>query len=83
MYDINLLILKGKYYIAKQKYLQKNIIFKSFLNGIKYDLNVEKYICTKNNTMPVFTKKYGVLYDILCNEWTYFYMLCYYQSKIE
>ncbi len=68
MYDINLLILKGKYYIAKQKYLQKNIIFKSFLNGIKYDLNVEKYICTKNNTMPVFTKKYGVLYDILCNE---------------
>ena len=66
-YDINLLILKGKYFIAKQTFLKKRIIFNSFINTVKYDLDVEKYICERNHGMNEFNTKYSKLHNILCN----------------
>lgn len=66
MDEVNLMILKGKYFIAKQKFLKKNILLTTFMNTLKYDLNIEKYICDKNNKLDLFTKRYGKLYNILC-----------------
>ena len=62
---LNYIILQGKWYIAKQKYIGKLVDFYMFLIELKYKLKIERYISASNNKTKLFNSKYGMLYFAL------------------
>ena len=62
---VNCVILIAKWYIQKQVYLERRIDFYDFLVTLKQHLQVERYICTNNNKLNVFTKKWSHVWDKL------------------
>ena len=62
---INFCLLHAKKFIARQKFLKKDVFFYSYQVELKFKLEVEKYICTRNNKLILFELKYGAIYDSL------------------
>ena len=63
--SFNFLILHGKWYIARQKYLFKKIDFYTFLTELKMALLLENYISHNQKKVKVFEERYGELYEAL------------------
>ena len=51
---INFLILFGKHYIFRQKYLKEQIFFIGYLNELKYRIAMEKLLLYQENKGHIF-----------------------------
>ena len=63
--NINYVLLLGKWYIQCQIYHERQIDFMGFLVTLKQHLLTEKYICTNNNRLHVFNKKWSTVLENL------------------
>ena len=63
--NINYVLLLAKWYVKCQRYHGRQIDFYSFLSVLKQHLLIEKYICTSNNKMHIFNKKWSTICENL------------------
>ena len=56
-------ILLGKYYIFKQKLLEKNVSFIGYLFDLKHDISIVKYNLFLENKGSIFELKWKSLYE--------------------
>ena len=54
----NFVILFAKHFIYHCNIIQMNVSFKAFLNKLINRLEIEQYICTIQQTLDVFKKKW-------------------------
>lgn len=62
---INYVLLLGKWYIKRQVESDRLIDFYNFLGLLKYNLLIERMICSKLLKMESFNKKWGKIFDYL------------------
>ena len=63
--NINYIILLAKWYIQSQTYYERQIDFLGFLTTLKQHLLTEKYICTCNDKLNLFDKKWSKILENL------------------
>ena len=63
--QINFLILHGKWYIYRTKYLEQRLSFLDFLVELKTKLNTEKFIYFKAKKDVKFFEMWQNVYDAL------------------
>lgn len=64
-YALNYCILYAKKFISHQKYINKDVFFLSYLLQLKNSLEIEHFICSRNNKLVTFIINFSVLYDAL------------------
>ena len=62
---INYIIILAKWYIHKQHQMERSITLHGFLRVLKDHLVIEKHICTTNNTLESFNKKWNIIMNTL------------------
>ena len=65
LYLMDYCIIIAKFYIYKQKYLEKSISFFQYLVELKHNLEVEKYLLFIEGKQDIFNSKWSLLYNAM------------------